>query len=111
MVIIDHIPLYHIPQYLQVGCEGALLVRVSPGARAAVVVVGEDVVVVDVEAGQQRGARGAAHGRGGVAAPVHRARLAHVPPQLRHELQRPELHILVTGMCVANVIEISYNNK
>ena len=70
-------------------------------------VVGEDVVVVDVEAGQQRGARGAAHGRGGVAAPVHRARLAHVPLQLRHELQRPELHILVTERCRANV---SYNN-
>ena len=97
--MIYQIPLYHIPQYLQVGCEGALLVSVSPGAGAAVVVVGEDVVVVHVEAGQQRGARGAAHGRGGVAAPVHRARLAHVPLQLRHELQRPELHILDTEVC------------
>ena len=81
------------------GCEGALLVSVSPGAGAAVVVDGEYVVVVHVEAGQQRGARGAAHGRGGVAAPVHRARIAHVPLQLRHELQRPELHILDTEVC------------
>ena len=65
--IIDHIPLYHIPQYLQVGCEGALLVRVSPGAGAAVVVVGEDVVVVDVEPGQQGGARRTTHRCGHVA--------------------------------------------
>lgn len=77
--------------------EGARLVAGLPLRRGAVVVVGVDVVVVHVHAGQQAGARRAAHGRRHVRVPELRAAVAQQPQRARHEVQRAELDVLVVG--------------
>ena len=82
---------------LQVGGEGSLLVVLHPGRGAAVVVVGEHVVVVRVEPGQQRGAGGAAHGRGHVPVGVGGAAPAQQLAQPRHELEAAQLRVLVVS--------------
>ena len=78
---------------VEVGGERPGLVLADPLGGGAVLVVGEDVVVVRVEAGQHGAARGAAHGRRHEAVLELGALLAQVPVQLRHELQRSQLHV------------------
>lgn len=60
-----------------------------PGGRGAVLVVGVGVVVVDVLAGEDGGARGAAHGRGHEGVDEVRPALPHDAPRLVHHLHGP----------------------
>ncbi len=66
----------------------------DPLGGGAVVVVGEDVVVVRIEARQHGGSRRAAHGRGHEAVLEVSALLAEVAVQLGHELQGAQLNVL-----------------
>lgn len=72
----------------EVGGEAVGLVVPLPLGAAAVVVVGEDLVVVDVASGQQGAPARAAHGSGHVCVPQLRALVADAPQGVRHEVQR-----------------------
>jgi hypothetical protein len=81
----------------QVGGEGPRLVGGLPLRAGAIVVVGVDVVVVDVHPGQERGPRGTAHGRRDVGVPELGALVPDGAQRLRHKVQRAELDVLVVG--------------
>ncbi len=68
-----------------------------PLRRRAVFVVGEHVVVVRVQPGQHGAPAGAAHRRRDEAVGELGALLPQVAVQLRHELQRAELNVLVVA--------------
>lgn len=75
-----------VARAVEVHGEGAALVLRLPGGRGAVLVVGVGVVVVDVLAGEDGGARGAAHGRGHEGVDEVRPALLHDAPRLVHHL-------------------------
>merc|ERR1719228_2297849 len=66
-----------------------------PAVRAAVLVVGEYLMVVYVETCQQGGPGGAAHGSAHIAVAVGGALSGQMVVKSRHELQRAEFNILV----------------
>ena len=68
---------------------------INPISGAAIVIVGEHMMIVDIEAGQHGGARGAAHWSGHVAIGVGHPLPGHQPVQLGHELEAAELRVLV----------------
>jgi len=70
-------------------------VILDPVAGAAVLVIGVDVVIVDVQTSQHRGPGWAAHGGGSVTMLIFGSSGSNVLLQLWHELQRSKLHILV----------------
>ena len=72
----------------QVGGEAVRLVVPLPLGAAAVVVVGEDLVVVDVAAGQQGAPARAAHRRRHVGVSQLRALVPDAPQGVRHKVQR-----------------------
>lgn len=75
-----------VARAVEVHGEGAALVLRLPGGRGAVLVVGVGVVVVDVLAGEDGGARGAAHGRGHEGVGEVRPAPLHDAPGLVHHL-------------------------
>ena len=80
---------------LEVSGKRSLLVVFNPVGGAAVVIVGEHMVIVNIEPCQQRGAGGAAHGGGDISIAVDRPLLPHQLVQPRHELEAAQLRVLV----------------
>lgn len=87
------LPTCPVSGLLEVGPEGPGLVVPDPLGGGAVIVVGEHVVVVRVEAGQHGGARRAAHGRRGETVLELRALLVQVAVLEGEEGEEAEMRI------------------
>lgn len=73
------------------------LVRSLPLRTRTIVIVGVDIVIVDVHSGQQRASRRAAHRRRDIGMPKLRSFVPDRPQSLRHEVEGSQLYILVVG--------------
>ena len=86
-----------VARIVHVSCESFRFMVLHPVSGRAVLVVRQDVVIVSVEAGQQRTPGRTTHRSRHVAVLHMRAAGFQESVEFGHELQRPEFYVLVVG--------------